>query len=50
MTYKIVNGASETLEKFQSRETSDELTDLAEKIMGRELQPGERVVECDNGN
>lgn len=52
MTYKIVNAAGETLEKFQSRETSEyELTDLAEKILGRELQTGERVTECDiNGN
>lgn len=52
MTYKIVNAAGETIEKFQSRETSEyELTDLAEKIVGRELQACERVVECDiNGN
>lgn len=48
MTYKIVNAAGETIEKFQTRENSEiELTDLAEKILGRELQSGERVVECD---
>lgn len=52
MTYKIVNAVGETIEKFQSRETSEyELTELGAKILGRDLAAGESVVECDiNGN